>query len=204
MATDVIQRTNHTRVEDLFALVTGSLFVSFGLLLLKNQGLLTGGTPGLALVISQLSGLSFGKVFFMVNLPFYWLAISRLGWRFTINTLVSVSTVSLLTDYLHLVVTIQNLNLVFAAIMGGFMVGTGVLILYRHGSSVGGSGVLSLYVQDRFQLSAGHFQMTVDAIIVGIGFFMVPIDLLAASILGVLALNQVIALNHKPGRYQIT
>jgi len=84
------------------------------------------------------------------------------------------------------------------------MMGSGILILFRHRSSLGGVGILALYLQERFGLSAGRFQMAVDVAIVGIGFFLVPLPVLACSIIGVLALNQVIALNHKPGRYQIT
>jgi len=204
MASETRQVRRHAPVEDLFALAAGSLFVSFGLFLLKEQALLTGGNAGLALVLSRVSGWSFGAIFFVVNLPFYWLALSRMGWRFTVNTLVSVTVVSLVTENLHRVVGIERLNPVFAAIMGGFMIGTGILILFRHHSSLGGVGILALYLQDRFGFSAGRFQMAVDVTIVGIGFFLVSMPLLAFSIIGVLALNQVIALNHRPGRYQIT
>lgn len=204
MASEPQRRSRHTPVEDVFALAAGSLFVSFGLFLLKDQGLLTGGNAGLALVLSKLSGWSFGAIFFVLNLPFYGLALSRMGWRFTVNTLVSVTVVSLLTENLHRVVGVEHLNAAFAAVMGGFMIGTGILILFRHHSSLGGVGVMALYLQDRFGFSAGKFQMAVDVTIVGVGFFLVSIPLLACSIIGVLALNQVIALNHRQGRYQIT
>jgi len=204
MVNERAPRTAHPLVEDLFALAVGSLFVSFGLVLIKHEGQLAGGTVGLALVLSRLSAAPVGLVFFAINLPFYWLALSRMGWRFTLNTLISVSVVSLLTDNLHRVVDLAQLNPVFAAVMGGFMMGSGILILFRHRSSLGGVGILALYLQERFGLSAGRFQMAVDVAIVGIGFFLVPLPVLACSIIGVLALNQVIALNHKPGRYQIT
>lgn len=198
------QKTTHSAPEDLFALLTGALFVSFGLLLFKDQGFLTGGTAGLALVITKVSDFTFGQVFFVINLPFYWLAIRRMGWRFTINTFISVASVSVLADNLHRVITLGPVNPLFAAVLGGFMIGTGMLILFRHVSSLGGVGILALYLQDRFKLSAGRVQMGVDVAIVCIGFFLVPLFILALSILGALALNLVIALNHKPGRYQIT
>jgi uncharacterized membrane-anchored protein YitT (DUF2179 family) len=46
--------------------------------------------------------------------------------------------------------------------------------------------------------------MGLDMVIVGVGFFLVSVPILAISILGVFALNLVIALNYRPGRYQIT
>ena len=84
------------------------------------------------------------------------------------------------------------------------MIGNGMLIMFRHVSSLGGVGILALYLQDRFKLSAGYVQMSVDVAIVCIGFFMVSLPILAYSVFGALVINQVISLNHKPGRYQIT
>lgn len=198
------QKSTHSIPEDLFALLTAALFVAFGLLLFNQQGFLTGGTAGLALVVTEVSDFSFGQVFFVINLPFYWLAVRRMGWRFSVNTFISVTSVSVLADNLHRVITLDEVHPLFAAVMGGFLIGTGMLIMFRHVSSLGGVGILALYLQDRFKLSAGRIQMGVDVAIVCIGFFLVPVTVLALSILGALALNLVIALNHKPGRYQIT
>lgn len=198
------QRTRHSIPEDLFALLIASLFVALGLFLFRSQGFLTGGTAGLALVVTQLTGHTFGTVFFVINLPFYWLALKRMGWRFTMNTFVSVASVSVLTEALPLVLALERIEPVFAAVMGGFLIGTGMLIMFRHVSSLGGVGILALYLQDRFRFSAGRVQMGVDVAIVCIGFFLVSLPMLVMSVLGALALNLVITLNHKPGRYQIT
>jgi hypothetical protein len=64
----------HSLLEDVLAILTGTLFVSLGIALFNQAGLLTGGTAGLAFLIHYRTGLSFGSVFFLVNLPFYWLA----------------------------------------------------------------------------------------------------------------------------------
>lgn len=194
----------HSLTEDLFALLVGTLFVGFGLILLKSHGMLTGGTAGLALVLAKLTGYSFGLIFFLINLPFYLFAVGNKGWRFVINTFVSVSCVSAWSTVLPKLVTIASIDPYLAAVMGGCLLGTGVLILFRHGSSLGGAGILALYLQDRHGMSAGRIQMSLDIAIVGIGFFLVSLPILAISILSVFALNLVIALNYKPGRYQIT
>ncbi|THD39167.1 YitT family protein, partial [Pantoea sp. R102] len=51
-------RIPHTRTEDALAIVLGTLMVSFGVILLKQAGALTGGTAGVAFLISYLSPLS--------------------------------------------------------------------------------------------------------------------------------------------------
>jgi uncharacterized membrane-anchored protein YitT (DUF2179 family) len=198
------QQHRHSKPEDLFALVTGAAFVSLGLMLFQFHGLLTGGTAGLALVLTKVTNIDFGVWFFVINLPFYWLAVSGLGWRFAINTFISVASVSVLVEWLPRLIVLDSLNIIFGAIMGGFLIGTGMLILFRHVASLGGVGILAYYLQQRLGVNAGRVQMSVDVCIVAVGFFLVSIPVLVLSIVGALALNLVIALNHKPGRYQIT
>lgn len=198
------QKKSHSLLEDLFALAVGSAFVAFGLLLFQYHGLLTGGTAGLALVLTKVTNIEFGVWFFAINLPFYWLAIRGLGWRFAINTFISVACVSVMVEGLPYLIGLQNLHPVFSALMGGFLIGTGMLILFRHVASLGGVGILAYYLQQRLGVNAGRVQMAVDVCIVAVGFFLVSLPMLVLSVVGALALNMVIALNHKPGRYQIT
>ena len=60
-----------------------------------------------------------------------------MGKRFTLNTFVSVSIVSMLSDQIHRFIAIEAVHPAFAAIVGGFLVGMGILIMFRHVSSLG-------------------------------------------------------------------
>jgi uncharacterized membrane-anchored protein YitT (DUF2179 family) len=195
----------HTLVEDITAMITGSLFVVLGLVFFKAGGFLTGGIVGLSLVLSKLlTSVSFGQILFIINMPFYWLAFKRMGKRFTLNTFIGVATVSLLSDYSHLVIRLEHVEPVLAAVMGGFLVGMGMLVLFRHNASLGGLGILCLFLQERYGWNAGRLQMGFDACIVGVGFFLVSPWVLALSVLGAMSVNIIIAMNHKPGRYNIS
>lgn len=198
------QKQQHSIFEDVIALFTASVFVSLGVYLFKMCGFLTGGTAGVALILTKVTMLTFGQAFFLVNLPFYYLAWTRMGKRFTLNTFITVTVVSFVSDWLPAVITISSVNRFFAAIAAGLLVGMGILIMFRHVSSLGGLGVLGKFLQERDIMNAGRFMMAVDVCIVAVGFFLVSFDTLLLSILGAIALNVVIAINHKPGRYQIT
>ena len=198
-----MQRTSHNLIEDLFALIVGTLFVGFGLFLLDFRGLLIGGTAGLALAVTHLSSFSFGQVFFLVNMPFYGLAIFRKGWLFMLKTFVCVTCTSLWADYLPSLFALHRIDPFLAVALGGSLIGTGMLILFRHGGSLGGVGILAIYLQERFGFNAGRVQMAFEVLIICIGFFLVTLPVLGLSVLGVLVLNLVIALNYRPGRYQI-
>lgn len=194
----------HSLREDIFAMVCSATFMAFGILLYKSAGLLTGGTAGLALLFTHLTQFSFGQIFFTLNIPFYILAFKQMGIRFCVNTFIAVTLVSVMADLAPMVVSFNNLEPAFAAVFGGFLFGTGMLMLFRHQTSLGGVGILALYLQSKNIISAGRFQMMVDCAIVAASFFIVSMPILIMSIAGAIAMNLIIAMNHKPGRYQIT
>lgn len=191
----------HTAFEDAHALVTGALFVGLGLALFGRAGLLTGGTAGIAFLIHYATGWNFGALFFAINLPFYWLAVRGLGWQFTLKTFVAVALVSIVSELLPLWLAFERINPIYAAVMGGFLVGAGLLMFFRHHASLGGVNVLVLFLQDRHGWRAGKVQMAIDSAIVLAAFAIVDVHRVVLSVLGALALNLVIAINHRPGRY---
>ncbi|MDZ5459658.1 YitT family protein [Azohydromonas lata] len=191
----------HRHRDDVMALLTGSLFLSFGLILFRKVGLLTGGTAGMAFLGHYASDWSFGAWFFAINLPFYVLAWRRKGMEFTLKTLVCVSAISVLSEWLPRWIGIEHVEPLFAAVMGGLLMGCGMLVLFRHQASVGGLGILALVLQERGKVNAGTFQMAVDACIVLAALAVADVQRVALSVLGAVMLNLVLALNHKPGRY---
>ena len=195
--------TRHSLWEDLLALLVASSLVSLGVFLFKEVGLLTGGTAGLTLLLTHLTPFSFGQWFFVLNLPFYYLAWQQMGRRFTVNTFLSVSVVSFCVDYLHLVLDISRIQPLYAALAGGMLIGVGMLVMFRHHSSLGGFGILALYLQKRRGIRAGITQMVLDCSIVVASFFIVAWPILLLSVAGAVMCNLVLTLNHKPGRYQL-
>lgn len=194
---------SHSFFEDVLALLCAGVFVAFGIVLFKSQGLLTGGAAGIALLGTQVSSLNFGTLFFLVNLPFYFLAWTQIGKRFTLNTFISVSLVSYLSENMDKVIQFQNVHPAFASLLAGLLVGVGLIIMFRHKSSLGGLGILGFYLQNKFNISAGKFQLTVDITILCLGGVFFSLELLLISIIAAVVMNVILAVNHKPGRYQV-
>lgn len=191
----------HTALEDVHALLIGSSFIAVGLTLLKAAGLVTGGVAGVALIVSYLTGWPVGVVFFVLNLPFYVLAQRTLGWTFTFKTLVTNLLLAGLAFAMPHWLKIDSVDPLFSAVFGGAIVGMGILALARHRSSVGGVGVLALWLHERRGISAGKVQMAADCLVVAAAFFTIPFDKLLLSIASAVALSAVLIANHKPGRY---
>ncbi|OSN01640.1 MULTISPECIES: YitT family protein [Lonsdalea] len=194
---------SHTPIEDMLALLIGTLMVSFGIVLLRQSGALTGGTAGMAFLLHYVLDISFGVAFFLINLPFYYLAIRRMGWRFTLKTFCAVALVSVFSDLHGHFIHIDRLDPFYATLFGNMIMGLGFIVLFRHKASLGGINILALYLQDKSGIRAGKFQMVVDVIIVLASLFVVSIPMLVASIMGATILNLIIAMNHRPGRYAV-
>jgi uncharacterized membrane-anchored protein YitT (DUF2179 family) len=194
----------HSRFEDAQALLVAPLLVAFAVLLFREAGLLTGGTVGIAFLIHYLWHLPFGPVLFVINLPFYVLAWRAMGHDFTLKTFLSVSLLSLYVELLPHLVSFNQLDRTFAAVMAGFMAGVGLLILIRHRASLGGLGILVIHLQNTRGWRAGKLQMAADVLIVIAALFIRDPLSVALSVIGALALNLVIAVNHKTGRYMGT
>ena len=191
----------HSHKENLIAILTGTFVVSQGVFFLQQANLLTGGTTGLALLLSQFVDLSFGQLYFMANTPFYLMAWFRMGRSFALTSILSGALVSIITDNLHHVLEISRLEPLYCAVIGGILMGLGMLILFRHKTSLGGFNVLVLYLQEKFGWSAGKLQMGIDLTILTASFFLVSPMILLYSVIGAFMLNLVLAMNHKPGRY---
>jgi uncharacterized membrane-anchored protein YitT (DUF2179 family) len=198
---DDLSSHKHSGSEDALAIVSGTLLISVGVAFFTTAGLLTGGTAGLAFLLHYATGIGFGPLFFVLNLPFYWLAWRKLGTAFTVKTFIAVALLSALTTLQPQLLAFASLQPVYAALVGGLITGTGFLILFRHKCSLGGVGVLALWLQDRFGWRAGKVQMGVDCAIVLLALFSIEPVRVLYSILGAVALNIVLAINHRPGRY---
>ena len=190
----------HPLWEDALALLTGTALVALGIAFYSHAGLLTGGTVGLAFLLKYLAGWSFGPVFFLLNLPFYALAIWRMGWKFTLRTVCAVGLVSLFAE-LTPVGALRRAERGLRRSVRWFR--------HRHrpADPVPPSrqswrvNILALFLQERFGLRAGTFQMGIDALIVMAAVFVVPVDKVLLSVLGAVALNLVLAINHRADRY---
>ncbi len=192
----------HRPFDDLQALATGTLFVALGLVLFQSAGLVTGGTAGLALLAHYTLGVELALCMMVINLPFYGFAAWRMGLPFTLKTVAAVSLLSAFTWLLPRGLSVGHIATPLAAILGGLLCGAGMLMLFRHRASLGGLNTVALYLQERLGWRAGNVQMALDVAIVLGGLLVTDATKVAWSVVAAVALNAVLAVNHRPGRYE--
>lgn len=196
-----VKANEHSVAEDILGILTGTFLASLGLHLLHAADAVTGGTAGLSLLIGYATGWPFWALFALINVPFALLAVWRRGWDFTIRTVVSIGLVSGLAVLHDAYFPITGIQPLYGTLAGNLLAGVGVLILFRHRSSIGGINIIGLEVQDRTGFRAGWTMMIFDVLIVLSALWVVPLPNVLMSAAGAVLLNLVLALNHRPGRY---
>lgn len=191
----------HTWLEDVQGILIGATLVALSIQFLRASDLFTGQIAGLALITTYQTGWSFGVTFFVMNLPFYVLAVRQLGWVFTLKSAGAVTMMSTLADSLPYVLTINDLHPALGATLFGVLAGVGLLSLFRHGATLGGVGIVALWLQDRNGIPAGNIQLGFDLLVFATALFILPVEAVAWSLLGAVVLNGIITINHRRDRY---
>mgnify|MGYP001765456669 CR=1 FL=1 len=204
MSADLATDKHYTLFEDIQGLILASTQAALGIHLLRAAGLVTGGTAGMALILSYITGWSFGAVFFMINIPFYGFAYWARGLTFCLKSLTTVTLVSLMAEALKPLFTVGQIHPAVAAALFGVSAGVGLLGLFRHSGSLGGVSIVAVILQDRFGFKAGWTQLIHDLALFALALAFLPWDRVAWSLLGAVILNFVIAFNHRRDWYIVT
>lgn len=191
----------HSKIEDALAMLIGTFILSFAMTLLKQAGIMTGGTAGLSLLLHYITDIKFGVLFFLINIPFYYFAYKKMGIALVVKTFIAVALLAGFTEMIPQFFHLSDVNPIYATIFANVLMGVSFLILFRHRSSLGGINLLALYLQERFNIAAGKVQLGIDLIILLASLFFVDWKLILISILGVIILNSIVLLNHKTTRY---
>lgn len=191
----------HTLADDVLGILTGTFAASLGLHLLNASEAVTGGTAGLSLLLGYATAWPFWVLFAVINIPFAILAVWKKGWNFTIRTVISIGLVSGFSVLHEQFFVIAALQPFYGTLAGNLLAGIGMLILFRHRSSVGGVHVIGLIIQERTGFRAGWTLMMFDVAIILLALLVVPWPNVVMSAVGAVLLNLVLAVNHRPGRY---
>ncbi len=155
-----------------FLVLLGLFLTSIGLKFLAIHELTFGGTAGLATVLTFVSTWSWGVLFFLVNLPFFWMSLKKLGKWFTISSFMSIVGISIVRESLDLI-PFFSVPMWLAVILAGLCIGFGVTLVLNNGSSLGGIHILALYLDQKWTINRGISIFVCDLLIIVFAGFLV-------------------------------
>ena len=91
----------------------------------------------------------------------------------------------------------MQLDPLFGALAGGVLAGLGLSLLFMGQSSLGGTGVLTVYLQQRYGWDPGKLNFCFDAVIVGSSMLVVGAGEALFSALSIVVVSSVISLFRK-------
>ena len=128
--------------------------------------IIDGGVVGLSIMGAHLSHIPLGAFLFVLNLPFIWMALNRLGKEFAASSLFGVTIFSILTGVFHPSVGATS-DLILAAVFGGIIVGIGVGIVIRYGGTLDGTEIVAVLTDKKSTFSVGEIIMFFNLFILG-------------------------------------
>ena len=143
----------------------------------------TSGVTGIGVMIEHATGFSAGWTTLILNAPLLVLAFLFIGKRFTVISGISIALSAvgmiLMNEYEAYVPTYAsaNANPIFAAVAAGVLGGVGFAIMIRIGGSTGGSDIIAMLIQKKFQATnISWFVYGVDAVIIFSSIFVYKSD----------------------------
>ena len=192
---------NHTILEDALALVVGCIFVATGLAILHAAGLVAGGMAGTALLVSQFVPFAPGLLLALLTAPFLLLGYFAIGPLFALRTVAASVLIAGLSIVVEDSVQLGVDSPLVASIAGGTLLGQGMLMLVRHGTGLGGFGVLAVWLLQKFGWPIGRTAIVVDVIVLGVSaIFLAPVPLMWSALCAVI-MGAIVYLWHRPGVY---
>jgi len=138
-------------------LTFGAVIFSFAVKdIIVAKGLMAGGLSGVALLLFYLTGvLGPGIYYFLLNVPLMALGWYSLSHRFILYTVYGMGILSVLMHVMPERALIADPLL--AAIFGGAVMGAGSGIMLRTLGSAGGTDILAIWLNQKYNLRIGQF-----------------------------------------------
>jgi uncharacterized membrane-anchored protein YitT (DUF2179 family) len=139
-----------------------------------------GGFSGIGILLRSLTaadgGIPVGLTTFLLNLPVFWWGYRKKGRAFVEKSLVCVIFFSLWLFALP-VITIEEEDLLLAALLGGTLTGLGLGLVFRQSGSTGGTDMLALLLHTTFPSYSPVFILKLldgGVVLLGAAFFGIP------------------------------
>lgn len=151
-------------------MLLGSIVAAIGLkyFLLPNH-LLDGGVVGLSIIAAYLSGWPLGIFLILLNIPFIYVGYKKLGTSFALHSSLGIFVLAVLT-YVMQPAAATN-DPILAAIFGGMIVGGGVGLVIRYGSTLDGADTIAILIDKRTSFSVGEAIMFINIFILSASGF---------------------------------
>lgn len=191
-------RKRQNTIITMSAMLFGTFLMAFTYYHINFHNHLTeGGFVGLALLGKYALDIPPALSMILIDIPVLLVALFIKGRKFIFNTVVAASMFTvfyaLIERYSTLVIDLGN-NLLAAALLSGLLTGFGAGVVLRFGGATGGDDVISVLFSEWSGLKVGTVFFLMDAVVLLLSLFYMPLVETLYTILAVSIAGQVITI----------
>lgn len=173
--------------------ILGALVYAVGVnLFVVPAGLYTGGIMGFCQIIRTILAQKFGIVFsgfdiagiiyYVINVPIFVVAFAKVGKRFFVKTLVSVTAMTVFLSVIPIYTVVEDA--MASCMVGGILAGAGLGLVLRMGSSGGGMDVVGVVLTKwKKNFSVGMVNLMMNLVLYAVCLFLFDMEIVVYSII---------------------
>lgn len=162
------KKTVITEIKNFILITFGSALLALGIsAFLLPAKIVTGGTPGISIILYYLTGIGVSWAMLLINIPLIMAGIKFITPAFAIRTIYSVSVTALLVSIYPSLYTFPEIsNMLLPTIYGGGCIGIGVGLILKGEASAGGTTIIAKIVSNFSSVKPAQIILVIDMIII--------------------------------------
>lgn len=157
-------------MNTVFGVLIGNAILAFTVAaFIVPHGVIMGGATGIGLTIAHYVPVDLSVIIFIVNSMLFVLGAAVLGKKFAIATIASTFIYPTFLSIMQKIPGIDGLtdNLMLATLYAGALLGVGIGLIVRVGSSTGGTDILALVFNKWFHIPMAGLLYVIDFLVLG-------------------------------------
>lgn len=151
----------------------GAIIYAFAISTIADpNSMAPGGVAGLSIILNRVIPIQTGTLIWCFNIPILLLGLWKFGGKFIVSTVYCTALLSVMTNVFSGKVSPLTNDILLAAISGGVLMAIGIGLVFKAGSTTGGTDIIVKVLRLRFpHLKTGVLFLTLDVAVVGCSAF---------------------------------
>ena len=180
---DIIGPSPWQLLRDYMQMLLGTVIYTIGYTtFLLPYKIVSGGVSGVSTIIFYLTGFAAGNTYFIINIFLLLIAMRILGWRYLVRTIIVTVLISfaigimqtqlteIAPDGTRILMHILGEQKFMACVIGAFLEGLGLAIIFLAGGSTGGTDIIACSINKYWNISLGRLLLMCDIVIIGFSY----------------------------------
>ena len=182
---DIIGPSPWLLLRDYLQMLLGTLIYTVGYTtFLLPYKIVSGGVTGISTLIYYMTGFPAGNTYFIINVGLLLMAMRILGWRYLVRTIIVTLLISgaigvmqaqlteIAADGTPTLMHILGEQKFMACVIGAFLEGLGLAIIFMAGGSTGGTDIIASAINKYWNISLGRLLLMLDIFIIGSSYIL--------------------------------